>query len=170
MPSNTLAPRRTASLPTWITLSSQGVTRPLSQVCLGFMPRRELSPSGAQRRKRLRGHPLQDALLVLPRQVDHELLDAGLSVAADQVVEGVQGGPAVLLRPGGPVVERADDGPRVTADPGAVLIQDRVACPDLLGAAEGIPAVRPAGTDTEHPRAVGADRQRRPRLLDGARP
>src|SRR5262249_40225870 len=54
----------------------------------GARPVLALGVAPAEARKDLRGHALQDRLLVGARLIDDELVDAGRAVAPDHVLEG----------------------------------------------------------------------------------
>src|SRR3989442_1296388 len=122
----------------------------------------------AQLRDQVSGDALEDAVLRGRRHVDQELLDPGIAVAPDHLLEGVDRGERVARHHRRPAVERAADRARVAADRVAGLVEAGVALAHLVDAAERIPTVAVLRDDPEHARPVGAEGERRPRALDRA--
>src|SRR5712692_1078238 len=134
------------------------------------LPRKRRRPRLSKGGDRLDRNSFQQRHLVVSGLVDDEFVDPSLPVAADDVVERIEGAPGVVLGARGPQVQRTHDLLGIAAHLRAFLVQHLVSRADLIDRAERIPAVGVLSTEPQHPRAVGADGQWRPGLLNRPRP
>src|SRR5579875_37512 len=123
----------------------------------------------SQPRQHVGCHALYDVETIGTGRVDDELIDAGLTIAVDDLFEGVGGGPGIIRHDGRPAIERADDGVWIAPDASAGLVQDLVALGHLAHAAGGVPGVGVARHDPEHAWSFGAEDEGRTGMLDRCR-